>query len=435
MAQTETKQGIKASIEAFQNGNLTENAISFFKALSYNIERQQPFEEKSYSCFKELYLDSDTRFNKDKALVSHWNYIDLLFQLSRDEISLQHGSLDTKQVDQTIIETYLFFTIELKEESYVRSALSQITREINKVFPMPVMVLFKHGKTLTLSVIKRRLHKRDEQKDVLEKVTLIKDISTEKPHRAHIEILFDLSFDELLRIHKFSNFVELHNAWQETLDIKELNKRFYKELSNWYFWAIHNVYFPGASPDADKKAIFQKNEKVREHNAKNLIRLLTRILFVWFTKEKNLIPDELFDESFIKDNLLKSFEPRKKRVSGPQSHESKYYRAILQNLFFATLNQTVGKREFRKGGQHMNVTNLMRYETYFKDKKIFLELVEKTVPFMNGGLFECLDEPSSDLKKKEAEMLSSMKTVSQTGRTTSFAFPITSFSVHLITQT
>lgn len=31
------------------------------------------------------------------------------------------------------------------------------------------------GDTLTLAVINRRLHKRDESKDVLEKVTLIKD--------------------------------------------------------------------------------------------------------------------------------------------------------------------------------------------------------------------------------------------------------------------
>lgn len=43
-------------------------------------------------------------------------------------------------------------------------------------FPMPVMILFKHGSLLTLSVINRRLHKWDESKDVLEKVTLIKDI-------------------------------------------------------------------------------------------------------------------------------------------------------------------------------------------------------------------------------------------------------------------
>jgi hypothetical protein len=41
-----------------------------------------------------------------------------------------------------------------------------------------------------------------------------------------------------------TNFVELHNAWQTVLDTKTLNKQFYKELSQWYFWAMKEVYFP-----------------------------------------------------------------------------------------------------------------------------------------------------------------------------------------------
>lgn len=49
----------------------------------------------------------------------------------------------------------------------------------------------------------------------------------------------------------------------------------------------------------------------------------------------------------------------------------------------------------------MNVTNLMRYESYFKNPQAFLKLVEETVPFMNGGLFECLDAPDPTLKGKK----------------------------------
>ena len=41
----------------------------------------------------------------------------------------------------------------------------------------------------------------------------------------------------------------------------------------------------------------------------------------------------------------------------------------------------------------MNVTNLMRYEACFKDAQKFINLLESAVPFMNGGLFECLDKP------------------------------------------
>ncbi len=401
MNDKDIKIKIQSSIKAFSEGNVSENSLALFSTLGYIIDRQNPFTEKTYKFFKESFLDSNTRFNEDKAIVKDWKSIDLLFQLSQEEVSSQQSLFDTKRVDNTIIETYLFFVIELINNDYSRTALAQITREINKAFPMPAMLIFKHGNKITVSVINRRLHKRDSQKDVLEKVTLIKDISCENPHRAHIEILFDLSFPELLRIHKFSNFVELHNAWQKTLDTKELNKRFYRELSDWYFWAMHEVYFPGASIESDKKTIFQKDEKVREHNAKNLIRLLTRILFVWFIKEKSLIPEELFDEKYIKEKLISGFEPRKKNNFDHKAQGSKYYRAILQNLFFATLNQTVGKREFRKEGQQMNVTNLMRYESYFKDSKAFLKMVEEVVPFMNGGLFECLDSPDPILKGKK----------------------------------
>lgn len=401
MTEKEIKQNIQIALQSFKNGELTERALNLFKKLGYITDRHSPFDKKNFQYFKDTFLDGYTRFNEEKALVSNWKYIDLLFQLSKDEVTPQHDMFDTKQVEHTAMESYLFFIIELSNNDYSRTALSQIVREVNKVFLMPVMILFKYGSNLTLAVINRRLNKQDESKDVLEKVTLIKDISIEKPHRAHIEILFDLSFYELLRVHKFTNFVYLHNAWQITLDTKELNKRFYQELSNWYFWAMRNVYFPGAPLEADQKGMFQNDERVREHNAKNLIRLLTRILFVWFIKEKNLIPEELFDESFIKDNLLNDFEPHRKGDFVYQSQCSKYYRAILQNLFFATLNQTVSKREFRKSKQHMNITNLMRYESYFKDAKAFIKLVDDIVPFMNGGLFECLDKPVSELKGKQ----------------------------------
>lgn len=400
------KESIQSAIQAFKSNDPTEQSLSFFKVLGYNTKRQSSLNRKSYQGFKDAFLSGNARFSEDRALVSEWKSIDLLFQLSREEVTTQHGLFDTKKIilkddgSKIAIESYLFFAVELNKGHYSRTALSHITREINKTFPMPVMVLFRHGQTLTLAAINRRLHKRDEQKDVLEKVTLIKDISIENPHRAHIEILFDLSFQELQQEHKFTNFVELHNAWQKTLDTKELNKKFYKELSNWYFWAMNEVDFPGAALHADKKSLFKEEDKEKEHNAKNLIRLLTRLLFVWFVKEKGLIPEELFEEKYLANELLKNFQPKKSRgASGNVT--SSYYRAVLQNLFFATLNQTMGKREFRKPGQHMNVTNLMRYESYFKDSEKFVRLVEKVVPFMNGGLFECLDRPDLDKKGKQ----------------------------------
>ncbi|OGL42759.1 MAG: hypothetical protein A2161_08945 [Candidatus Schekmanbacteria bacterium RBG_13_48_7] len=380
----ELKTKIKNLIENFKEGNLTDLSLSLFKDLGYKTDRQSPFIQKTYQFFKDSFLDNATRFNQAKALVSEWKYIDLLFQLSKDEISHQISLFDTRRIDNTIIESYLFFALELFKDHYSRTALSQITREINKVFPMPVMVLFKYGQSLTLAVINRRLHKRDERKDVLEKVTLIKDINIEQPHRAHIEILFDLSFSELLRIHKFTNFVELHHAWQKTLDIKELNKRFFQELANWYFWAMEHVSFPDD---------VEKDREIR--NATSLIRLITRIIFIWFLKEKDLVPEMLFDRKEL-SRVLREFARNKKSIS--------YYHAILQNLFFGTLNQKMNERGFTRNGnlelnkREYGVKNLFRYANCFTVSEKEALALFKDIPFLNGGLFDCLDKENDDGK-------------------------------------
>ncbi|MEK6725693.1 MAG: Eco57I restriction-modification methylase domain-containing protein [Deltaproteobacteria bacterium] len=390
------KEQIKSAIQQFSHASLTENALNLFKTLGYNTERQATLDSPTYATFKDSFINDHSKFNEEKASVKEWKSVDLLFQLSKEEVLKQTSLFDTRRVDNAVIESYLFFAIELSRPQYSRTELSSITREVNRLFPMPVMVLFKHGETLTLSVINRRFHKGDENRDVLLKVTLIKDIRIDNPHRAHIEILFDLSFDELKRKPGFTNFVELHNAWQKTLDTKELNKRFFQELANWYFWAVQNVEFPEGA---------DKNRDVR--NATSVIRLITRLMFVWFLKEKGLVPDELFDGKQLKEILVGASPCGCPPLDGniekgdhkgaPLQNSSIYYKAILQNLFFATLNTEMGKRRFRSKNDegrdgHYFIHNVFRYEKEFNDSKETLEKYFAPIPFLNGGLFECLDK-------------------------------------------
>ena len=70
----------------------------------------------------------------------------------------------------------MFFILELKGNNYSRAQLASITRKMNKPFAMPVFVLFKYGNKLTLSVVDRRLNKKDSSRDVLDKITMIKDV-------------------------------------------------------------------------------------------------------------------------------------------------------------------------------------------------------------------------------------------------------------------
>jgi adenine-specific DNA-methyltransferase len=373
----DAKQAIKQAIEAFAAGDLSGSALDLLGALGYRSDLRKALSKRTYAEFAEVFVRNNARFNAKNALTTQWDSVDLLFQLTADQLTRQDSLFKNEKVDNAIIESYLFFVIELKAKptGYTRTELSQITREVNKLFAMPAMLLFKHGDTITLSVIDRRLHKRDDNKDVLEKVTLIKDIRTSNPHRAHVEILFDLSIEELRRVHGFTTFPDLHRAWQKTLDTKELNRRFFRELANWYFHAVEVAEFP------------DDIEKDREkRNATSIIRLITRLMFVWFLREKDLVPEDLFDPKALK------------RILKPVAKgESNYYKAILQNLFFATLNTEMGKRKFRskaKEGRdpHYFIHNVFRYEDFFADPKATLKNIFDPIPFLNGGLFECLDK-------------------------------------------
>lgn len=177
----------------------------------------------------------------------------------------------------------------------------------------------------------------------------------------------------------------------ERFSVEVLTKAFYQELSDWYAWAVKIIRFPNKLDD--------KNDDDK-YNSEAAIRLVTRLIFVWFLKQKQLIPEEFFDEDYIRENLIEDFNPNAKIDLFYKSCESKYYKAILQNLFFAMLNSPITKegdselseRHFRSGRGDYDNNKLMRYETMFKNPQLFIDLANSTVPFLNGGLFDCLDD-------------------------------------------
>ena len=335
-------------------------------------------------------------FDQTKALVPEWKSADLLFQLTDQELSRETSLFTDTSVKAGLLKSYVFIAIELKGSDYARGRFSAIARQINRLFPMPVMVIFKHGDRLTIAVINRRRNKLDDSKDVLEKATLIRDITFAQPHRGHLDILASLALPNLVHPQKkpITDFDTLHAAWEQIFNVELLNERFYKELSNWYFWALPQVEFP-ADLEAD-------DEKRR---ATGLIRLLTRLIFCWFLKEKGLIPEKLFHPTDLA-KILKGFDPESET-------SSTYYQAILQNLFFATLNQRMGKDSngkpyrlfakdegFAKNPATYDVNNLYRYEALFRDDPEAALSHFADIPFLNGGLFECLDRTEDGTDKK-----------------------------------
>ena len=183
-------------------------------------------------------------------------------------------------------------------------------------------------------------------------------------------------------------FGVLKNSKQTLSDItaafsvEALTKQFYKDLFEWYQWAIEpssHISFPNNTTIEDDD---------REDLETKIIRMITRIMFVWFIKQKDLIPNKLFDIEYLQ-TILKEFDPYNQIIGN-------YYNAILQNLFFATLNRAIedeqgNKRKFATNVKR-DIKTLYRYAEMFNISENEVINLFSEVPFLNGGLFECLDK-------------------------------------------
>ena len=168
----------------------------------------------------------------------------------------------------------------------------------------------------------------------------------------------------------------------EAFSVETLTKQFYKDLFEWYQWAIDDstqVTFPNNITTEDDD---------RDDVEKKVIRMITRIMFVWFIKQKELVPNRIFDIEYL-STILKEFDPYSTTVGN-------YYNAILQNLFFATLNCAIedengNTRKFATSKKR-DIKTLYRYAEMFSISEQEVINLFSEVPFLNGGLFECLDK-------------------------------------------
>ena len=389
---------IQSALKDMAGQPLRASAIKLLDVLGYKSPKTVAL-DGSVQAFRNL-VDPTGNFDKKQDLrLSDWQGAHFLFQLTNDEIpALAAFTKDMFASEQdyrsSIIESFVFVALELADSHWTRGQLVAITREINRAFPMPALVVFRIGNRLSLSVIDRRQHKKDVARDVIERrVSVIKDIDLADPHRAHVDILADIALQNVKVKGRGTptNFRDLYDGWLEALSAQTLNKKFYEQLANWFFWAAKQVTFPAAARESNDK-------KKHEQNQIASIRMLTRLIFVWFIKEKGLVPKQLFELDVLEKLLKQNVQ------ADPDS--STFYKAILQNLFFATLNtEHPDEREWRTSAKgagldgHYLVHTRYRYKDTFKDPEAVLALFRQ-VPFLNGGLFECLDR---EVSPKELE--------------------------------
>jgi len=370
------------NLNLFNTAKLFDAATNLFQQLNIklNSTTAEPLPVKDL--LKQHYKDNDTFKAIDKTF-----FIGII----DDSVFKATGMFDINYSYKEAIEQgdknyngLMLFALELKKQP-TRTEISELTRTFNRISQkMPVALVLKYNvakeAVFSIAISERFKYLQNwRQGEKAGKVIILRDIHTQNTHAGHTRILQDL-----VKPVGVNTYEQLHQHWLQVLDVSILNKKFFQDLSNWYFAAMNEVSFPD---DLEKK------KEVR--NATNLIRLITRVIFIWFIKEKQLVPASLFRKEFVA-NILKDFNKNKKSQN--------YYNAILQNLFFGTLNQKMEERKFAKEGdirtnkEEYGVKNLFRYADLFTISEKEVLALFKDVPFLNGGLFDCLDKPNDDGK-------------------------------------
>jgi Eco57I restriction-modification methylase/Protein of unknown function (DUF3800) len=391
-----------ASLAELRTGALREAATDFFAALGYESTRTLAVD--SVPQLREL-LDPRGVLKEETAFLSRWRSVHLLFQLSESEIKAgTSGQLDlgmAAEWESKDVRSYIFFALDLAPRADgtapTRTELSQITRALNRLVPQPVLVLFRHDDTISLAIINRRKNMKDGTRDVLTRVSLIRDIACAHPHRAHIDLLHRFSLHSLREESgAIRTFADLDNSWQKLLSTQELNQRFYRELVDWFTWAIAEIKL-ARLPDHTPDDASHRARAMQEFT----VRLICRTLFAWFLKEMRLVPAELLE-------LYDAADRRRVLTAGtyaPQGNH--YYRGILQNIFFQALNRPMDQRR-KSGHAAQNDREVAKPElkklAYVGKQNLpedFAYDLFDRIPYLNGGLFDALPEDNLEFTHEE----------------------------------
>lgn len=370
---------MKETLKLFTKSDLRKASLALLDQLEmrYTLGAGKPLQTKDLFAGKSLSKAAKEALD---IVTATW-FVALIdertFDGYRDNLELQTAIEDAKNEKY---QGMFIFAIEVMPDAKLsRTVAANITRAFNKLaVDKPVVVMIRQAEKLSIATCERGSYARSGNiGEKLGKVSVLHNINCANAHRGHCDLL------KRMEGNRANNFDSLYKKWLEVFDVKLLSKRFYDELFEWYQWAMSLVgsgrmRFPAWPKDGHGK----------ESRDETVIRIITRMLFIWFIKEKGLIPASLFNKRELM-RIVKDFNPQ-----SASAHN--YYNAILQNLFFATLNCEKPDRKFIPESYHgrnegYGVNSLYRGDDLLNIGKEEFMALFKDIPYLNGGLFERLD--------------------------------------------
>ena len=158
------------ALSGFAFKPLREAAASVLKSLGYESDLTD--DVGSVAEFLDRYEAEKKLTEQQRNLFANWKDVEIVFQITDDEIGNVSNLLNSG-FDRGRASSFVFLAVELTNADYNRSALANMTRAVNRLFAMPIVVAFRCDGRFSLAVVHRRAHRRDQERDVLEGVTLV----------------------------------------------------------------------------------------------------------------------------------------------------------------------------------------------------------------------------------------------------------------------
>ena len=204
------RKKLQGALNSLESCPLRDASISLLNALGYYSDKTIKDLFSTPDAFIEMLTKNNPEcdFNKEKSLFHEWRTVDLLFQITDEEVFGPRNPASLR-----LVESYIFFAIELNQPTCSNDQLREIVRQLNRAFYIPIMLIIKVGGYLSIAIIDRRIAKNKKSKDVLTDVTMLRDISIADPHLGHIDTLISCSLPRLQN--RIRNFEDLHDEWKK----------------------------------------------------------------------------------------------------------------------------------------------------------------------------------------------------------------------------
>ncbi len=151
MSSPKLRADLQSALQTLATGDLRTSATALLGKLGYASHKtlDLPTQPQAFTKEVESLLGGSKQLNPVHASLADWQSAAFLFQLTNDELpALAAGQMslltETSAVQTWQVESFVFLASDLKPGTWSRTRLAALTRELNRLFPMPAIVLFRH---------------------------------------------------------------------------------------------------------------------------------------------------------------------------------------------------------------------------------------------------------------------------------------------------